>query len=71
MKFHTMNKVVGIGIIIVIIMAIIGVAYSMSSSDTSEDNIPIVVKEAIIEEPESTGTDFSVELTEKIGLKTP
>lgn len=66
-----MNKVAGIGIAIVIIIAIIGTAYSMSLSDTNEDNIPIVVNEVITEEPENTGTDFSVELTEKIGLKTP
>jgi len=76
------NKAAGIGIAIVIIGAIIGVAYSMSSSNTSEDNLPTVeeiildesisVKEEIVsEEPEQTGNDFSVELTESIGLKTP
>ena len=80
-----MNRAGGIGIAILIIVAIIGVAYSMSSSDTSEDNLPTVeevtldetisVEEEIVseelEEPEQTGTDFSEELTEKLGLKSP
>ena len=77
-----MNRTGGIGIAILIIVAIIGVAYSMSSSDTSEDNLPTVeeaildetisVEEEIVsEEPEQTGTDHSVELEESLGFKTP
>ncbi len=85
MRFYIMNRAGGIGIAILIIVVIIGVAYSMSSSDTSEDNLPTVeevtldetisVEEEIVseelEEPEQTGTDFSEELTEKLGLKSP
>jgi len=81
------NKAAGIGIVIVIIGAIIGVAYSMSSSNTSEDNLPvveniildesilvseeIVSEEIVSEESEQTGTDHSVELEEDMGFKTP
>ena len=77
-----MNKAGGVGIGIVIIVVIIGVVYSMSSSNTSEDNLPtveeIILDESISvegeiasEEPEQTGNDFSVEFSESIGLKTP
>ena len=66
-----MNKAASAGIAIVIIAVIIGVTYSISSSDTSVDNLPIVEEEIVTEEPESTGTDYSVGLSENIGLKTP
>jgi hypothetical protein len=77
-----MNKAGGVGIGIVIIVLIIGVVYSMSSSNTSEDNLPTVedinfdesisVEEEIVsEEPEQTGNDFSVEFSESIGLTNP
>ena len=81
-----MNKAGGIGIAIVIIGAIIGVAYSMSSN-TSEDNLPavedlnldesisvseeIVSEEIVSEEPEQTGTDHTIELEENMGFKSP
>jgi len=73
-----MNKVVGVGIAIVIIGAIIGVAYSMSSSNTSEGNLPtseeinldesISVEEEIVTEE---GKEFSVEFSETVGIKSP
>lgn len=79
-----MNRVVGVGIalVIVTIIAIIGVTYSMSSSNTNEDNLLTVEdvnleeslaleEEIISEEPEQAGQEFSVELTERIGIKTP
>ncbi len=66
-----MNKAGGVGIGIVIIVLIIGVVYSMSSSNTSEDNLPTVEEEVVSEELEQTGNDFSVEFSESIGLKTP
>ena len=64
-----MNKAACVGIAVVIIAAIIGVAYSISSSDTSVDNLPIIEEEIITEEAQST--DYSVGLSENIGLKTP
>ena len=77
-----MNKVGGIGIAIVIIGAIIGVTYSMSSSNTSEENLPTVEEinleesisvdeEIVSEESEQTSTAHSVEFEEEMGFKTP
>jgi len=66
-----MNKVVGIGIAIIIIGAIIGVAYSMSSSNTSDDNLP-VVEEIILEESISVEEEIVSEeiiLEESISLE--
>jgi len=66
-----MNKAAGVGIAIVIIGVIIGVAYSMSSSNTSEDNLPtteelsldesISVEEEIVTEELSLDESISVE----------
>ena len=80
-----MNKSAGIGIAAIIVIIIIGIAYSSYSTEPSEENLPtteeldlgesISIEEEIVaeelEEPEQTGTDFSVELTEKMGLKSP
>ena len=77
-----MNRVGGIGIAILIIVVIIGVVYYMSSSNTSEDNLPTVeeiilnesisIEEEIVpEELEQTVTAHSVELEESMGFKTP
>ncbi len=72
-----MNKAGGIGIAIGVIA---GIAYSMSSTESSNETIPIVeeidlnesVEEEIaVEEPEQTGRELSVELSETIGLKSP
>ena len=83
--FYIMNKTAIIGIGVVIIVLIIGIAYSSTSTEPSEENLPTIeeldldesvsLEEEIVaeelEEPEQTGTDFSVELTEKLGLKSP
>jgi len=77
-----MNKAGGVGIGIVIIVVIIGVVYLMSSSNTSEDNLPTVEDinfdesisvdgEIVSEEPEQAGNDFSVEFSESIGISNP
>ena len=76
-----MNKSVVIGIAIVIIIAIIGVAYSISSSEKNEEKIPGVedvildeildVQEEIAsEETVQQGREISVEFSETIGIKT-
>ncbi len=64
-----MNKAAGAGIAIVIIAVIIGVAYSVYSPDANEGNVSVDGTEII--DKESDHTDYSVELTEKMGLKTP
>ncbi len=86
--FYIVNKSAGIGIAAIIIALIIGIAYSSSSTEPSEENLPTIeeldlgesvslegeiVAEELeeIEEPEQTSTDFSVELTEKLGIKSP
>ena len=77
-----MNKIVGIGIAIIVIVAIAGVAYSLSSTESSDENLPVVDdlnlnesglldEEIVSEEPEQTGRELSVELTENIGIKSP
>ena len=82
-----MNKAAGIGIAVIIIAIIVGIAYSVSSSD---ENLPTVdeldLNESVLleeelaseepeevasEELEEAGREFSVELTEAIGLKSP
>ena len=75
-----MNKAVGIGIGVVIIIAIIGVAYSLSSFEKNEENvqdIPVdlnesiqIEEEIISEEPVEQGREISVEFSESIGIKT-
>jgi hypothetical protein len=72
------NKGIVIGIIIVIIItAIIGAASSSNletSDDSSIDNIPegeSIPAEEITPEPENTGRDFSVELSESVGIASP
>ena len=78
--FYIMNKAAIIGIGVVIIVLIIGIAYSSSLTESTE-NLPITdeinldesisVEEEISEEPEQTGNEFSVEFTEDIGIETP
>jgi len=76
------NKFAGIGIAAIIIALIIGIVYSSSSTEPSDEDLPVteeldldesvsLEEEIVSEEPEQTGTDFSVELTEKIGIKSP
>ena len=73
-----MNKGIVIGIIIVIIIAaIIGAASSLNSEtsdDSSIDNIleeESIPAEEISPEPENTGRDLSVELSENVGIASP
>ena len=86
-----MNKAVGVGIAVIIIVAIAGIAYSLSSTESSDGNLPVVGdlnldesvlldeeivteeldEEIVSEELEQTGKEFSVELTEDIGIKSP
>ena len=73
-----MNKSVGIGIAVIAIVLIVGIAYSLSSIESDEKNLSVIEdedlisgEEEIISIPEQTGKEFSVELTEKIGLKSP
>jgi hypothetical protein len=95
-----MNKAVGVGIAVIIIVAIAGIAYSLSSTESNDGNLPVVGdlnldesvlldeeivteeldeeivseeldEEIVSEELEQTGKDFSVELTEDIGIKSP
>ena len=84
-RFYIVKKSAGIGIAAIIIALIIGIAYSSSLTESSEENLPtteelnldesVSLEEEIVseelEEPEQTGTDFSVELTEKLGIKSP
>ena len=75
-----MNKPIGIGIVVITIVLIVGIAYSLSSTDSDEKNLSVIDvdlddltsgDEETISAPEQTGKEFSVELTEKIGLKSP
>ena len=73
-----MNKGIIIGIIIVVIIAaIIGAASSLNLE--TDDNLPIdnieenesIPVEENGSEPENSGRDLSVELSEKVGLSSP
>jgi len=76
-----MNKSLSIGIVVIVIVIISGIAYSLSSTESNEKNLSIIedidlddltsVEEETISIPEQTGREFSVEFTEKIGLKSP
>jgi hypothetical protein len=76
-----MNKPIGIGIAVIAIVLIVGIAYSLSSTESDEKNLSIIedndldnltaVEKEGISVPEQAGKEFSVELTEKIGLKSP
>ena len=73
-----MNKPIGIGIAVIAIVLIVGIAYSLSSIESDEKNLSVIEdedlisgEEEIISIPEQTGKEFSVEFTEKIGLKSP
>ena len=76
-----MNKPIGIGIAVIAIVLIVGIAYSLSSTESDEKKLPIMENNDLdnlttgekeeISVPEQTGKEFSVELTEKIGLKSP
>jgi len=75
-----MNKVAIIGIIIIIII-VIGVASSMSSMRKVGDDVlltdnesildEIVLEEDLAEEPETTGRNITIELSESMAFKTP
>ncbi len=73
-----MNKGIVIGIIVVIVItAIIGAASSLNLE--TDDNLPIdnieenesIPVEENGSEPENSGRDLSVELSEKVGLSSP
>ena len=74
-----MKKTVGVAIIAIVI--IVGVAYLLSSTELNSGNLPetedlisdeIALTEVVdSEEPESTGREISIEFNEKIGLKSP
>ena len=76
-----MNKPIGIGIAVIAIVLIVGIAYSLSSTESDEKNLSIIedndldnltaVEKEGISVHEQAGKEFSVELTEKIGLKSP
>ena len=72
-----MNKGIVIGIIVIIVV-IIGVASSLnletyddSSIDNIEENELIDDIEEIVIEPETTGRNLSVELSEEMELSSP
>jgi len=71
-----MNKTTGVIIGVGIIAIGIGIVFSLSSSE--QNNAEVIedtpslesnTDEIVLEEPKSSGTEFSVELTEKIGIK--
>lgn len=73
-----MNKSVGIGAIIAVILGIIIVSVSMNSvsdEDFTPEGLPFEestsIDESEIEIIEKTGRDFSVEFTESISLTSP
>ena len=75
-----MNKVAGIGIAVVVIAVVIVAAMSFSSDPaTTADSTtitqvgPFMVEsgQEISQEETDVGTDYSVLLTEKIGVKSP
>jgi len=76
-----MNKSISIGIAVIVIVIIVGIAYSLSPTESDEKNLSIIedvnlddltsVEEETVSIPEQTGKEFSVEFTEKIGLKSP
>ena len=73
-----MNKGGIIGIIVIIIAIIAGASYFSSTSDEGISIIEDLAledleteEEVISEEPETPGNEFSVEFSEKIGLKSP
>jgi len=76
-----MNKSLSIGIVVIVIVIISGIVYSLSSTESDEKNLSIIedidlddltsVEEGTVSIPEQTGREFSVEFTEKIGLKSP
>ena len=70
-----MNKGIIIGIIFgVIVIGIIGVnllnfeSNSLTDEKIVDETIPI---EEVISEPQTTGRNLSVELTEEVGLRSP
>jgi len=73
-----MNKTIAGGIVIIIIVSVIGIAYSLTS-EFDDEKSPInkisdleeSSTEGIIEETEQTGRELSVEFNESIGLTTP
>lgn len=75
-----MNKGVIIGVVIIVVIGI-GVISSMSSMENNEKEVLSSDEELILneitpieedlEEPEKTGRNITVELTETIGLKGP
>ena len=70
-----MNKVVGIGIVVVVIAVIIGTIMSFSNDSgttTNDGGFPTGPSTNEYSEEESVnGTDHSITLYEKIGVKTP
>jgi len=76
------NKAIIIGIVIIVVITI-GIASSLSSGDTedkdeilmSEEDSSleeiISIEEDLEEEPEQTGRNLTVELTESVGIKSP
>lgn len=75
-----MNKGVIIGVVIIVVIGI-GVISSMSSMENNEKEVLSSDEELILneitpieedlEEPEKTGRNITIELTETIGLKGP
>ena len=70
-----MNKVIGIGIVVIVIAVIIVGAMSFSNdADTIVTQVgPFTVESSqeYSEEKTASGTNHSIVLTEKIGVKTP
>ncbi len=77
-RLKIMKKGIGIGIGVIIIIVIVGFSLSSEQNNENSEKIPNVeesvieepnVEESVIEEPKSEGKEFSVEFTEKIGIK--
>ena len=73
-----MNKVAGIGIAVIVIAVVIVAAMSYSDDSGTTDTIttqvgPFTVESSqeISKEETAEGTDYSVLLTEKLGIKSP
>ena len=70
-----MNKAVGGGIAVIVIIGIIVLAYSFTTTESTiadiSENDVLDLEETNQEEPTQPGREFSVELSDSIGLTTP
>jgi hypothetical protein len=70
-----MNKAVGGGIAVIVIIGIIVLAYSFTTTESTiadiSENDVLDLEETNQEEPTQSGREFSVELSDSIGLTTP